>query len=278
VNYFFVCGAPKSGTTWLQRVLDAHPEVCCSGEGHFIERFSVPVAKVVRDYNEHINFVAHRVYEGKPYYEPMDQEAFDELMRAFIVGRLMTRRPGPEVRWLGDKTPRYTKHLKGLKRLFPDAKFINIVRDPRDVAMSRLHQAHRAGMGHLQDPGAPEAVEFVRAGGRDWMASVQPVTVFAEANPGRLHGLGYEAMIADPAAEARKLFAFLGVSTEARVIDEVVRTTSFEAQSGRKPGEEDPNSFMRKGVAGDWIGRLPPPALEALDEVCGDLMRQFGYA
>jgi len=145
------------------------------------------------------------------------------------------------------------------------------------VAMSRLHQAHRAGLGHLQDPGSAEAVEFVRAGGLDWAGSVQPVTEFAKANPGRLHSLGYEAMIADPAAEARKAFGFLGVSTEPAVIDEVVRTTSFEAQSGRKPGEEDPNSFMRKGVAGDWVGRLPLPALKALEEACGDLMREFGY-
>ena len=51
VKVFFVCGAPKSGTTWLQRILDAHPQVCCSGEGHFITRFSSPVSKVVNTYN-----------------------------------------------------------------------------------------------------------------------------------------------------------------------------------------------------------------------------------
>jgi len=86
-RFFFVCGAPKSGTTWLQRVLDAHPQVQCSGEGHFIERFATPLAKVVRDYQNHMSLVAGRVYEGKPYYPPLEQSDFDRLVRGFITDR-----------------------------------------------------------------------------------------------------------------------------------------------------------------------------------------------
>ena len=48
MDVFFVCGAAKSGTTWLQRILDAHPETRCSGEGHFITRFSHPASEVIR--------------------------------------------------------------------------------------------------------------------------------------------------------------------------------------------------------------------------------------
>jgi hypothetical protein len=68
MDVFFACGAPKSGTTWLQRVLDAHPEISCSGEGHFIDRFSAPLAEVVREYNRHLGVVETQVYEGRPYY------------------------------------------------------------------------------------------------------------------------------------------------------------------------------------------------------------------
>ena len=38
VPIFFVVGAPKSGTTWLRRMLDLHPEVLCHGEGRFFGR------------------------------------------------------------------------------------------------------------------------------------------------------------------------------------------------------------------------------------------------
>ena len=118
---FFACGAPKSGTTWLQRVLDAHPQVQCSGEGHFIERFTIPLAGVLRDYAAHMNQVAGRVYEGQPYYPSIEQEDLDRIARGFILDRLMRRKPGTGVRWMGDKTPRYTGHLPQLLRLFPRA-------------------------------------------------------------------------------------------------------------------------------------------------------------
>jgi len=274
---FFVCGAPKSGTTWLQRVLDAHPQLQCSGEGHFIERFTVPLAKVMREYAAHMDLVAGRVYEGKPYYPPVGQADLDRIARGFILERLMARRPGPEVRWIGDKTPRYTNHLPALLRIFPQARFINIVRDPRDVAMARMHQARRAGIGERVAEDSPERIGFIRDGGLDWANCVSPIGPFAAANPGLLHNLKYEEMIADPAGEARKLFRFLGVRDQEGVVADVVRQTSFEAMTGRKPGEEHPTSFLRKGVAGDWVGRLEPEALRALDEACGGLMREYGY-
>jgi hypothetical protein len=143
--------------------------------------------------------------------------------------------------------------------------------------MARMHQARRAGVPEKTVEGSPERAQFIREGGLDWAKSVAPIGPFAADNPGVLHNLRYEDMIADPAGEARKLYRFLGVRHDDALVGRVVAATSFEAQSGRKPGEEHPTSFLRKGVAGDWIGRLEDSALQALDETCGDLMRQHGY-
>jgi hypothetical protein len=274
---FFVCGAPKSGTTWLQRVLDAHPEISCSGEGHFIERFAIPLSNVMRDYVAHMTLVATRVYEGEPYYPPIKSPDFDRIVHSFIIDRLMSRQPGPEVCWIGDKTPRYTGVLPMLLRICPDARFINIVRDPRDVALSRLHQAKRAKLEGLTVMGTPERTNFIREGGLDWVRNVEPIDAFTKAHPSRLHNLRYEDMVGDPAWEARRAFGFLGVSTESKLVADIVDRTSFQALSGRKPGEEHPTSFLRKGMAGDWREALEPEGQRALEEVCGPLMRQHGY-
>jgi len=189
----------------------------------------------------------------------------------------MTRKPGPEVKWIGDKTPRYTNSLPSLLRIFPQARFINIVRDPRDVAMARMHQARRAGMAEKVAEGTADRIQFIREGAADWARCVAPVESFAAEHPNILHTLHYETMIADPAGEARKLFRFLGVRHDEALIGRVVGATSFEAMTGRKPGEEHPTSFLRKGVAGDWMGKLEAPALAAIDAACGALMRKHGY-
>jgi len=274
VNVFFVCGAPKSGTTWLQRILDAHPEVCCSGEGHFVERFTGPLARVLNAYNTQLTMETEQVYEGEPVYKPVDQSELDELGRAFIMRRL-TSRAEPGVRWVGDKTPRYTHQLPMLNRLFPQSRLINIVRDPRDVAVSRMGHSRRIGLTQVFTPGTQQNKEAIEAAITGWIEAVRLVDAFAQAHPGRVHELRYWELVEHPGESAQALFDFLGVSTDPAVIDQVVAATSFEALSGgRKPGQEDAGSFLRKGVPGDWREHLDPEGVAAIEAACGDLMRQ----
>jgi hypothetical protein len=273
VNVFFVCGAPKSGTTWLQRILDAHPEVCCSGEGHFVERFTGPLARVLNAYNTQLSMETEQVYEGEPIYGPVSQAELDDLGRAFILRRLISR-AAPGVQWVGDKTPRYTHQLQPLDRLFPQARFINIVRDPRDVAVSRMGHSRRIGLTEVFTPASAQNKQAIEDAVTGWIEAVRLVDAFAQGHPGRVHELRYWELVERPAETAAELFAFLGVATPRPIIDEVVAATSFEALSGRRPGEEDAGSFLRKGVPGDWREHLDEDALAAIEEACGDLMRE----
>ena len=47
---FFVCGPPKAGTTWVQHILDAHPKISCSGEGHFHTKVGKPFVAAMCEY------------------------------------------------------------------------------------------------------------------------------------------------------------------------------------------------------------------------------------
>ena len=190
---------------------------------------------------------------------------------------MLSRNPGPEIVWVGDKTPRYARELPSLLRLFPQARFVNILRDPRDVTMSRMHHARRTGLEDRVAEGSAARTQFVRDSGKVWLETVTAVSAFAAENPGRLLSVRYEDMLADPAREACRIFQFLGVHDDAVLIGQIVAATSFEATSGRKPGEEHPTSFLRKGVAGDWVGKLEPEALAMIDEACGAHMRAYGY-
>ena len=277
VNVFFVCGSPKSGTTWLQRILDAHPEICCSGEGHFIERFSIPVAGVVNAYNRTLAVEASQVYEGRPYYDEVGQAEFDEVVRGFILKRLCARADG-QTRWVGDKTPIYTRHLDQLHRLFPQARILHIVRDPRDVAVSRMGHTHRVGLKDSLTPGAEQHRQTLEAAVRYWIEAVTAVDAFAAAHPGLVHELRYRDLYDDPIGEIERLFRFLGAPADRILVERVAAATSFKVQAGRPPGQEDLSSFLRKGVPGDWQTRLDASSAQRVVESCGELMRRKRFA
>lgn len=277
MNVFFVCGAPKSGTTWLQRILDAHPEVCCSGEGHFVRRFTTPLATTINAFNTKLHVEAAQVYEGRPDDEPVTQGDYDEIARGFILKR-MSARATPETRWLGDKTPTYTRDLKQLHRLFPQAKFFHIVRDPRDVAVSRMGHNRRVGVSEVFEPDADEHRVLLQAAVKLWVEAVTAVDNFAQAHPGLVHEVRYADLHEDPIETIAAVFRFLGVAVDPVLMERVAAATSFKALAGRDPGEEDANSFLRKGVVGDWKDQLPPQSAQFIVENCGELMRRKRFA
>lgn len=276
----FVCGSPKSGTTWLQKILDAHPSIACAGEGHFVEQIVNPMVRLLRDYNGKLRQVDERVFQGQAPYQPLSEAEIVRIVRDLVARLMLRQQPPAGTEWLGDKTPRYTQGLKELKVLFPSARFIHIVRDPRDVAVSRLFHAKRAGYEDALTPGSDSYYELVGNAASAWAQHNGTVAAFAAAAPVNatmLLQLRYERLLSDFDAVATELFAFLDVEHDPAVVAKVREATDFEQLSGRKQGEEDPDSFFRKGVAGDWEERLDQRALEIVAGHCGGLMGALGY-
>ena len=93
-GYFFIGGAPKSGTTWLQRSLDLHPEIVCNGEGHLHECVVQPIVEMLAQYDKKLTAVAQIVYEGEPFYPRLTRQDQIEISRQ-VVAWLMARRNKP---------------------------------------------------------------------------------------------------------------------------------------------------------------------------------------
>lgn len=280
IQHLFVCGAPKSGTTWLQNILNFHPEVACSGEGHFVEMLANPLAGVVKGYNAKMKLVSERVYQGRPSYAPIDQALFDEVTRDLIV-RLMRRQAGDrQVRWLGDKTPRYCEFLPSLNRLFPRSRIFHIVRDPRDVIVSRLHHAKRAGVIESVEA-APEAAraQLIDNAVGAWIKNVRSVQAMAPRLGERLLTVRYEALLADPEAGVREVFAHLGYELSPERLADIVARSDFEAMSGGvKRGANDPTNFFRSGTSGEHAHVLTDAERARVDERILPLMGELGMA
>ena len=118
-----VFGAPRSGTTYLEEILNAHPEVFISHETRVFAWLNRSLALT----QDHL-LVAN------------DREAFVEYLRGVFphVIRDFYRQRAPDVRYWGDKNPHYTDpraagSLNMVAELFPGSLFIHIIRDGRDV-------------------------------------------------------------------------------------------------------------------------------------------------
>jgi hypothetical protein len=154
-SLFFVVGAPKSGTTWLRRMLDRHPQVLCHGEGRFFGRDD----KDMNYENIQVNKKGQLLRPGSLHYtlaqcedlrawlertwwsrDAEAEEHIAELTREAVLHLLLRKRAKLGKKIVGDKTPLHsTTTLNDIGTMFPEARVIHIVRDGRDQAVSHNH-------------------------------------------------------------------------------------------------------------------------------------------
>ncbi|GAB0117366.1 sulfotransferase family protein [Acidisoma sp. 7E03] len=267
---FFLGGAPRSGTTWVQEIIDSHPDACCRGEALFAKEvfplFEAWLSRwrgKIEEKNRHVFGHAR----GYPLPELADAEI---VSGTAILLALRRQAEGRTCRAHGEKTPENVFLFPRLRVLFPRAKFIGIARDPRDVITSTWHFFGRR-----------RGFEDSVAGKDAFIAEVLPwlneglkrLVALRESDPDACHVITYERLQAEGPAETGAIFRFLGLADSPEVIAHCLETTRFGRQTGgREPGLAVDGAFRRKGIVGDWTTTLTP-AMN--DRVLRDLAWSF---
>ncbi|NOT45793.1 MAG: sulfotransferase [Acidobacteria bacterium] len=256
----FVLAPARSGTSLLGALLRKYLQISFGTESQFIVR----VARRVGRYGDlrHDAHLARLVADvgrercftrwEKRFGFRVDREAvMQSLGTRTLAGVIdayfqqLARHQGM-VRW-GDKTPEYVWNLGVLERLFPDAQYVHIIRDGRDVALSGFEQHFGAGNAYTA--------------ARRWRAAVSRIREFGAACPAdRYTELRYEDLLADPARELLQLASFVGVTDGdgvlARRIRDAVRDDVRAANSGKwKHGMAARDQRVFAGEAGEWLER-----------------------
>jgi hypothetical protein len=274
---FFIGGAARSGTTWLQLLLNAHPEISCAGEGHFINKLAPALHAALNQHCALINKKNTSIFHEIDGYPVLDHQEFRYLLGCCISLFLMRQSRQNSARAIGEKTPDNVLHFRELGNLFPQAKFIHIVRDGRDCAVSMWFHNERIEPGWSKLKfGSLEA--FASTVAERWATELEMARTFAQRFPHRIRQIRYEDLISDTTARLCELCEFLGVDSNKIVVARCTEAASFSnLTGGREVGNEDRSSFFRKGVPADWRHHLGPRAAAEFRDRAGVWLDRFGY-
>lgn len=308
---FFVAGEMRSGTSWLRHSLSDHPEVTCGQEGSFFGRgydheeipvYTGPVSSLTRALAVSKELETWHALPWNLWADDYDED-LKNLCRVSVDYFLSKEVARTGRRIVGDKSPQHTENLDEIFEIYPDARIIHIVRDGRDVAVSAMHHWWRLATDRedgvfdltpeelgIRDDYAADRERFLSEGrsifteerlsqlARRWdyrtgKGSVDGGALYGE----RYLEIRYEDLVADTPAVFGRVLDFLGASSEARVIERCLRSSSFERASSRSQGEEDSASFFRKGIVGDWRDVFTQRDREIYKGLAGDRLVEFGY-
>lgn len=272
---FFVTGSPKSGTTWLGKLLDAHPEISCKGEACF-HAFTSPLERITKEYNDLLRNRAGLFSDTNDFPLVSSEELFS-IMRYFVNLRMsvIADPDKPRLKMVGEKDPAHAEHFQVLNKLFPESKIIHIIRDGRAVVLSAWHNNLKNNT-----PGVKEAGfdGFLVEAAKQWGLILRRALDTAPLLGERYMEIRYEDLIKDTPSGLKRVLAHLGRDCSDEIVEGCVAAASFEKLSkGRAPGQEDTQSFFRKGVADDWKNHMTPSQIQRFNARSGGMLEELGY-
>jgi hypothetical protein len=268
----FIVGVGRSGTTLVRAILDSHPEVAIPGESHFIPRMAARerayqaregflvesfLADVLRDPRfRRWGLPGDQVRECLRLTPPDDlPAAIRRLYELYAEHRGKGR--------YGDKTPAYVHHVATLDRLFPEARFVHVIRDGRDVALSVLDHPSMSGPLPKLAVAWRRGVEKGRRAGR-------------RLGHDRYLEIRYERLVEQPEQVARSLCEFIGLGFHPQMLryheraNEIIEPTRHPEAHGRI--HLPPTKGLR-----DWRTQMSREDVGVFAVLAGDLLTALGY-
>ena len=274
---FFVMGSIRSGTTWLQLVLDGHPEIACRGEGHFTNFLAPDLARAMNRYNKLIDGKNKDIFNEIEGFPLLRREHVLFLLASAIGLQMAQYAEGKSIRVIGEKTPDNIQGLAVLHEMFPEARFIQIIRDGRDAAVSGWFHNLRVSPDWARKTFGT-LPRYVENFAQNWVKEVEAGRAFEKKHPAQYLEVRYEDLNHDTAAGVTPLLEFLGVDTGKKAVAQCCAAGDFKTLAGgREPGKENRDSHFRKGTTGDWRNHFDAAATEAFERHAGKLLRRLDY-
>ncbi|HEY8467829.1 MAG TPA: sulfotransferase [Solirubrobacterales bacterium] len=286
----FVVGVGRSGTTLLRLILDAHPELAIPPETHFMPQLIQRSGQLHFTPKRVVRLIVedeHRRWPDFGLDEEQLLERFQALERFNIADalrefyRAYADKHG-KPRW-GDKTPDYVRRMRRIKRTLPEAYFIHVIRDGRDVTLSTNQRIEQRGH---RDPIGPEMAA------RRWRTRIEKARADGPVL-GDYMEIRYEDLVTDTEATVRRVCSFIGLDFDPEMLryheraEERLREMAgaMPARAGRPPREAGERLRAHRMATkppskeriARWREEMDPEYRAVFEQHAGDLLRDLGY-
>lgn len=277
----FIVGVHRSGTTLLRMMLDSHPELAIPAETHFLIRLLDNTGEWSREaflqlLTQSRNWVDFSAFAEDFCAEIRAMPEFDlrsGLRLFYATHARMHGKPG-----YGDKTPRYLTVMTGIQEILPEAHFIHIIRDGRDVALSSRHLWFGPG-------------NDLEAQAHNWVNRITAARAQAEYLPHYLE-IRYEHLVTEPEACLEHISAFLQLSPDPAMATYPQRATARMQEWGdhlNPDGSVFASAEQRRAIhhratqapdptrIGAWRSEWTADERHCFERVASPLLNDLGY-
>nr|WP_272508173.1 sulfotransferase [Salinibacter ruber] len=273
---FFVIGSGRCGTTLFRRLMQAQGNT-------YIPPENWALGRCIRQYHKYgwlmkwkdmvdlqvgtLSHRSHHWFEGPPRDLVHSLHALDDEERSLAAlinaeymyhAKLKGRAPQ---RW-GDNSPGNVFHAEAISEVFPDARFVHLLRDGVDVVASWLKY--------------PPLKEDLEGAAGKWEWSVRLARQFMEKHPEKVIEVRYEDLVHDPEKELQSICEFLDHAFDPEKIESKEPIDSMDDVTGREQHEKVTRSISTDSV-GKGRRKLENLQKRKVDELIGEMLVEVGY-
>lgn len=246
-NLFFCGGPPKSGTTYLQKILDLHPETSCNSED-YLQMLGENFSNLHKKYNQTLKLFALRT--GVEKYQLVEEKIFVKNFYNLIKDIAINR--NRNTKFIGISDNHFLlNNLINISNFFSNSKTIIIFRNPIDTALSlwdhnnRLYEKEKFDE-HInlnKVDGILDINKFVIHQSQLWNKKVIKIFEQIKVMPNNFLVINYESLSKNKKENIGEIFNHIGCKHDEKIISKVIEDSSIEKM---RKDSLDPG-FFKKG-------------------------------
>lgn len=283
-NMIFIIGAGRSGTTWLHLMLGSHEKIATGQESQLFNNY---LSHLITQWKSELNYPKTSKVRFHGISSYIDENEFYQLLTNFSDGVFSNALKAKKTAtYLLEKSPNNSLHVKEIYRCYPNAKFIHLIRDGRDVTASILAAKKSWGKAWHHRT-AEDAIN-------EWQSLLSASREVSELTENYIE-VRYEDLLTDGTNQLKRIFEFLEIDATEPALQEMYDSHAFSklkkndykkdtflntgiTQASGTDSRHEPKEFFRKGIAGDWKISLSKKQISEVEWVAGDLLNQLGYS